>query len=186
MEITTQMTYENYIKYFLYSQKKMNKIFNIIGIIFIVLAITDAISCLFEPLILEDLWIDIAFILSFMIIGIIFIAFRKKIQINTANRMYSSNKFLVSNPVTTFHFNQNNFKVLVTSSLGIEDCTYSYDMIVNLIETDEHLFITIGTNSAHLIRKTNDNKDTINQIVKFLKEEKRIPYTLDINNNTKK
>lgn len=180
MEISTQMTYDNFLKYFLYSQKKIKAIYRAIGIIFIILAVSDAVSCLFEPLVIDDLIIDIAFIVSLLVIGILFLVLIDRILTNAASKAYHSNKFIATSPVFTFQFNKNNYKVLVTSPMGIEECTYSYDMINSIVETDNFIYIKIGNNSAYIINKIQENIENINKIITFLRDEKQINYIVDI------
>ena len=180
MEISTQMTYDNFLKYFLYSQKKIKAIYRAIGIIFIILAVSDAISCLFEPLVIDDLIIDIAFIVSLLVIGILFLVLIDRILTNAASKAYHSNKFIATNPVYTFQFNKNNYKVLVTSPMGIEEGTYSYDMIYSIIETDNFIYIKIGNNTAYIINKIQENIENLNKIITFLRDEKQINYIVDI------
>lgn len=180
MEISTQMTYDNFLKYFLYSQKKIRTIYRAIGIICIILAVTDAISCLFEPLILDDLIVDIAFIITLLVLGLFFLLSINKIISNAASKTYQSNKFLATNPVYTFQFNANNYKVLTTSPIGIEEGTYSYDMIYSITETDNFIYIYIGNNQAYIINKIQEDQDNLHKIISFLKDEKQIKYTVDI------
>ena len=64
--------------------------------------------------------------------------------------------------------------------MGIEECTYSYDMIYSIVETDNFIYIKIGNNSAYIINKIQENIENLNKIITFLRDEKQINYIVDI------
>ena len=79
----------------------------------------------------------------------------------------------------TYQFNENNYKVLVTSSLGIEDCTYSYEMINGVVETKKYLFICIANNTAYIINKQQDDMQNVENIINFLKQKFEKRYIIE-------
>ena len=79
----------------------------------------------------------------------------------------------------TFQFNENNYKVLVTSSLGIEDCTYSYEMINGIVEIKNYLFIYIANNTAYIINKQQDDMQNVENIINFLKQKFDKRYVIE-------
>lgn len=183
MEVTTQMTLDNFLSYYLYTQKKSLLLLRIFGIIFILLGLSDAISCFFDdPIIIDDLIIDLSFVVITILAGIFFIFGIKKLLTTSAKRSYNSNRLYASNPVFTFQFNANNFKILTTSTLGLEDCTYSYEIISHIIETESFIYIFTGTATAFIISKKQKDGDNISKIIDFLKNERKVNYIVDIPN----
>lgn len=183
MEISTQLSLNIFVEYYLYTQKKYIRLFRIFGIIAILLGVSDIISCFFdEELIMDDLMVDIVFAVLMCGIGLLFIFGMKKLLVVGANKQYKSNMLYSSNPVITYQFNENNLKVLTTSPLSLEDCIYSYKMLTYFAETDSSLYIFNGNASAFIITKTNENISDINKIVTYLRDEVKLPYVKDMSN----
>ena len=103
----------------------------------------------------------------------------KSFVIKSTSKQFNSNKFLSSQPVMTFQFNENNYKVLTTSSLGIEDCTYSYEMINGIVEIKNYLFIYIANNTAYIINKQQDDMQNVENIINFLKQKFDKRYVIE-------
>lgn len=182
MELSTTLTLEQYLQYYLYTQKKSLKMMRIFGIIIILIGLSDIISCFFEEIIMEDLIFDITFTIIIVAIGLFFVFGFKSLTTRIATKMYTSNNILSVNPVFTYQFNKNNYQVLTTSSLYIEDCTYSYEMISHIVITKNNIYIFNGSTSAHIITRTPENSDSINKLLDFFINEKHLHCISDEKN----
>ena len=169
-EISTQMSLNNYLQYILFSQKKFLKVFKIFGILLLVFAGFSFVMSIVEFDTFDNFIFDIIITALIIFLGLLFI-YLKSFAIKGASKQYNNNKFLSSQPVMTYQFNENNYKVLVTSSLGIEDCTYSYEMINGVVETKNYLFICIANNTAYIINKQQDDMQNVENIINFLKQK---------------
>ena len=169
-EISTQMNLNNYLQYVLFSQKKSLKIFKIFGGLLLVFAGFSFVMSIVEFDTFDNFIFDIIITALIIFSGLLFI-FLKSFVIKSTSKQFNSNKFLSSQPVMTFQFNENNYKLLVTSTLGIEDCTYSYEMIKGIVETKNYLFIYIANNTAYIINKQQDDMQNVENVKKFLKEK---------------
>ena len=169
-EISTQINLNNYLQYILFSQKKSLKFFKIFGSLLLVFAGISFVMSRVEFDTFDNFILDIIITALIIFFGLLLI-YLKSFVIKSTSKQFNSNKFLSSQPVMTFQFNENNYKVLVTSSLGIEDCTYSYEMINGVVETKNYLFICIANNTAYIINKQQDDMQNVENIINFLKQK---------------
>ncbi|MCI5497615.1 MAG: hypothetical protein MR412_03395 [Firmicutes bacterium] len=183
MEISCTLTKEAYTNYYYFLQKKTIKLFRILGIIFLVgiALITVAIFTqnTSKQEIVEDLEIQIGLAIVFGLLGLYMIFGYKPLTIKLAQKLYESSVYMSCEPIVTFQFNENNYKVLTTSKYGIEDCTYSYELIQRVIETDTSLYIMIATNQAQILTK-NEDTDLINKITTHLRSKLGTKYALQL------
>lgn len=169
-EISTQMNLNNYLQYVIFSQKKSLKFIRGFGIIILASALFYLIMSIVE-FNKDEFMFDLIFVIIIALCGVLFTFCFKSLLIKGQTKQFNSNKFLSSQPVITYQFNENNYKVLVTSSLGIEDCTYSYEMINGVVETKNYLFICIANNTAYIINKQQDDMQNVESIINFLKQK---------------
>ena len=169
-EISTQINLNNYVQYILFSQKKSLKFFKIFGGLLLVFAGFSFVMSIVEFDTFDNFILDIIITALIIFFGLLLI-YLKSFVIKSTSKQFNSNKFLSSQPVMTFQFNENNYKVLTTSSLGIEDCTYSYEMINGVVETKNYLFICIANNTAYIINKQQDDMQNVENIINFLKQK---------------
>lgn len=177
-EISTQMSLNNYLQYVLFAQKKSLKVLKIFGILLLVFAGFSFVMSIVEFDTFDNFIFDIIITGLMIFLGLFFIFF-KSLVIKGTSKQFNSNKFLSSQPVMTYQFNENNYKILVTSSLGIEDCTYSYEMINGVVETKNYLFICIANNTAYIINKQQDDMQNVENIIKFLKQKFDKRYVIE-------
>ena len=165
-EISTQINLNNYLQYILFSQKKSLKVLKIFGILLLVFAGFSFVMSIVEFDTFDNFILDIIITALIIFFGLLLI-YLKSFVIKSTSKQFNSNKFLSSQPVMTFQFNENNYKVLTTSSLGIEDCTYSYEMINGIVEIKNYLFIYIANNTAYIINKQQDDMQNVENIINF-------------------
>ena len=177
-EISTQINLNNYLQYILFSQKKSLKFFKIFGSLLLVFAGISFVMSIVEFDTFDNFIFDIIITALIIFFGLLLI-YLKSFVIKSTSKQFNSNKFLSSQPVMTFQFNENNYKVLVTSSLGIEDCTYSYEMINGIVETKNYLFICIANNTAYIINKQQDDMQNVENIINFLKQKFDKRYVIE-------
>ena len=169
IEFTTTLDCNAFFSFSKFTQRKNIKAFKIVGIIFALFGVLGAIASFEEPIIIEELIYSLAFSFILLFVGL-FLIFGYTKQLDTlSKKIFFSNKLYTANPKITYQFNENNLRVLFTSELGIEDSTYSYEIISSIVETSDYIFLLISTNSAHIIPKTPDNTKDIEQVTKFLK-----------------
>ena len=177
-KISTQINLNNYVQYILFSQKKSLKFFKIFGSLLLVFAGFSFVMSIVEFDTFDNFIFDIIITALIIFFGLLLI-FLKSFVIKSTSKQFNSNKFLSSQPVMTFQFNENNYKVLTTSSLGIEDCTYSYEMINGIVETKNYLFICIANNTAYIINKQQDDMQNVENIINFLKQKFDKRYVIE-------
>ena len=180
MEISSTLTQKIYVDFYMFMQKKNIKTFKICGgvilgfALLITLLIFVGNSSTAE--IVEDLEIQIPLFAIFVALGLFMIFGYKPLLLRVTTRTYALNSFVASEPIATYQFNDNNFQMLTTSKLGIEDCTYSYEIINRIIESDTYIFIFIATNQAFIITKSED-LDLNKKIIELLKTKTENKYT---------
>lgn len=179
VEITCEMTKKANYDYFMYMQKKAVNVLKSMGIMFVAFAVLYAIVA-FTDIVVEDLAYDIVFLLLLVALGLFLIFICKPLLNKSFEKVYNSNKFLLSKPVFTYNFSDRNYKILVTSNFGMEECTYSYDMLNTVIETDEYFYLCFASNSAYIIIKSAGDKDTIIKIQEILKEKLGARYVTQL------
>lgn len=177
-EISTQINLNNYLQYILFSQKKSLKFFKIFGSLLLVFAGFSFVMSIVEFDTFDNFIFDIIITALIIFFGLLLI-YLKSFVFKSTSKQFNSNKFLSSQPVMTFQFNENNYKVLTTSSLGIEDCTYSYEMINGVVETKNYLFIYIANNTAYIINKQQDDMQNVENIINFLKQKFDKRYVIE-------
>ena len=177
-EISTQINLNNYVQYILFSQKKSLKFFKIFGSLLLVFAGFSFVMSIVEFDTFDNFIFDIIITALIIFFGLLLI-YLKSFVFKSTSKQFNSNKFLSSQPVMTFQFNENNYKVLTTSSLGIEDCTYSYEMISRIVETKNYLFIYIANNTAYIINKQQDDMQNVENIINFLKQKFDKRYVIE-------
>ena len=177
-KISTQINLNNYVQYILFSQKKSLKFFKIFGSLLLAFAGFSFVMSIVEFDTFDNFIFDIIITALIIFFGLLLI-FLKSFVIKSTSKQFNSNKFLSSQPVMTFQFNENNYKVLTTSSLGIEDCTYSYEMINGIVETKNYLFICIANNTAYIINKQQDDMQNVENIINFLKQKFDKRYVIE-------
>ena len=178
IEFSCTMDYKSSLSFFIYSQKKSSKLFKVMGWVFAILGTIYLISTFMPPIIEEDLLYDIFISIILIFCGLFFAFFFKKMLLKSFNNSYKTNKFLQTNPTLTFQFNDTNYKVLTASPLGMEDCTYSYEMIKQITETNDLILIYISNNSAYIINKEQLTVNIVIQLRNFLRSKTN--YFIDI------
>lgn len=180
MEFSCKMTTQVYLDYFKIAQKKLINFFKIIGIICIALGIVLLIDVFIDPIntTTEEIIDSIIYSVTLIVIGILLGFLYKKLLINSYIKQLNTNKFLHSNPVMTYVFNENNYKILTTSNLGIEECTYSYEMIHSAIETNKYIYVKISTNAAYIIIKSDILAEDLPKLQELLKSKLGLNYTI--------
>lgn len=169
IEFTCELTKQAYIDYFYHTQKKSLKIFFVLGLIIFLCAILNTVAIFIEPIDYENLIYDITFSVIFLLVGIYFAFIYKSSLLKAYNTQLKTNKFIMSNPITTYQFSENNYKILVTSNLGIEESTYSYAMLHSAVETEKYIFLKFSTNSAYIISKQSIENDDLGKLINLLK-----------------
>lgn len=178
VEVTCKVDYKSYEDFFLYTQAKLFKILKILGWIIGGFGILYGV-CACVDFIAEDFVFDMAYTIIDVTCGMVFAYGIKKLSLNSFKKAFESNKLYTTNTSIHYQFNETNFKVLSTSALGMEDCTYSYEVIKKAVETNTAFYLFIATNASHVIPKNSTTGEVCGKISDLLKETLKDRYTID-------
>ncbi len=179
VEISYKVDYKDYEKFFFYTQAKLFKILKILGWIIATFGILYGI-CACVDFVAEDFVYDMVYTIIEVSCGMLFAYGIKKISLNSFKKAFNLNKLYTTNSSIYYQFNEANFRVLSTSPLGMEDCTYSYEIITKAVETKDAFYLFITTNASHVIPKSCSTNEVNGKISDMLKEILKDKYILDI------
>lgn len=178
VEVTCKIDYKAYEEFFLYTQAKLFRLLKILGWIIAGFGIFYGV-CACIDFVAEDFVFDMLYAIIDTTCGMLFAYGIKKLSINSFKKAFYSNKLYTTNTSIHYQFNETNFKVLSTGLLGMEDCTYSYEVITKAIETQNAFYLFIATNVSHVIPKTASTGEVNGKISDTLKDILKNKYTLE-------
>lgn len=178
VEVTYKVDYKAHEEFFLYTQAKLFKVLKTLGWIIAGFGIFYGV-CACIDFVAEDFVFDMIYAIVDISCGMLFAYGIKKLSINSFKKAFYSNKLYTTNSSIHYQLNETNFKVLTTGSLGMEDCTYSYEVITKAVETQNAFYLFITTNVSHVIPKNCVSGETCGKIADLLKEVLKGRYTID-------